>query len=285
LAAVVLAALLAATPAPAADEPPAITMNPRDGQPYVRVSPGTFQMGCRPGEPACLDEEQPVHTVTITKAYWLGQTEVSVRAYKRFAAATARSMPPEALFLDRPVNPGWRDEMLPIVNVSWEEAEAFCEWVGGRLPTEAEWEFAARAGTTGGHYDDLPSAAWYGSNSGAALLDAGKIWQDDQPNYVKRMYDNDNRAHAVGQKRPNAFGLYDMLGNVWEWTRDWYAADYYRQSPAVDPQGPETGEQHSIRSGSWSISPTDLQLYDRAHNNNRALNRGFRCAAATLTPP
>jgi formylglycine-generating enzyme required for sulfatase activity len=255
-----------------------IETNTRDEQKYVRVAAGTFQMGCRSEDEPCIAEEKPAHTVTISKPYWLGQTEVTVRAFKRFAQAESRPMPPEPLFQDRPLNPGWRDETLPITNVSWEEGEAFCEWVGGRLPSEAEWEFAARAGATGGQYDDPMNMAWFASNSGKELLDAGQLWQQDQRNFVSRMFANDNRAHPVGQMRPNAFGLHDMLGNVWEWTHDWYDAVYYLQSPSVDPVGPPSGEHRSIRGGSWSMSPTLMHFYGRGHNNGRNFLRGFRCA-------
>lgn len=257
----------------------AIETNARDGLKYVLVPAATFQMGCSIGDQACLDDEKPAHAVTISKGYRLGQTEVTVGAYKAFTQATSRPMPPEPLFLDRPLNVGWRDETMPIVNVSWEEAQAFCEWIGGRLPTEAEWELAARAGTKTAQYDDLPRMAWYASNSGTAILDAEHLWEQDRDNYVRRLFANDNRFHAVGQMRPNAFGLYDMLGNVWEWTHDSYDANYYRESPSVDPRGPSSGDQHAIRGGSWSFHPTELRVSARGHNrpDNRGANRGFRC--------
>ena len=114
--------------------------------------------------------------------------------------------------------------------VSWDEAVEFCKTLSqktGRavsLPTEAQWEYAARGGTTGPQYDDLDAIAWYTNNSG------GKM-------------------HRVGQKKPNSFGLYDMLGNVWEWCSDWYGESYYSRSTAADPDGPSSGRSRVIRGG------------------------------------
>ena len=117
--------------------------------------------------------------------------------------------------------------------MSWEDAQKFCKAVNGkgdgyhyRLPTEAEWEYAARAGDASCRYGPLAEVAWFRENSGG-------------------------RTHPVGQKKPNGFGLYDTLGNVWEWVQDWYGITYYGNSPESDPKGPGSGEYRVSRGGSW----------------------------------
>jgi formylglycine-generating enzyme required for sulfatase activity len=162
-------------------------------------------------------------------------------------------MPSEPKFGGRSLNPGWKDESQPMTMVSWEDAAAYCSWAGGRLPTEAEWEYAARAGTAGPRYGELDAIAWYADISGKERIDAQRISKQGGATYVARLQQNENRPHGVGQKQPNGWGLYDMLGNVYEWVADWYGADYYGVSKGPDPQGPPGGEFRAVRGGSWGV--------------------------------
>jgi formylglycine-generating enzyme required for sulfatase activity len=247
---------------PPVETPAGVTVreNPKDGLKYVWIPPGTFMMGCSPGDSECGSEEKPPHQVNITKGFWMGQTEVTVGAYKRFAAATGRQMPDEPVLEGRPLNAGWGNEAMPIVDVAWDDAQAYCSWAGGRLPTEAEWEYAARAGSTGARYGDLHEIAWYADNSGRKRLDSDRIWKEDPENYNKRLDENGNGMHEVGQKRANGFGLYDMLGNVWEWVNDWYDQNYYQNSPFQDPTGPTRGTLRVLRGGSWDRAPRVVRV-------------------------
>jgi formylglycine-generating enzyme required for sulfatase activity len=230
-----------AQPLPAAASTTKI--NPRDGLNYVLVPAGKFQMGCSAGDADCHhdhglitkrdDDELPVHSVTITKEFWLGQTPVTVAAFRKFSVATSTPMPAA----DQ-ANPNGKLENSPMVGVSWNAASNYCRWTGGRLPTEAEWEYAARAGSTGARYGELDAIAWYRMNAKGA-------------------------AHPVGQKSANAFGLYDMLGNAWQWTSDWYDVNYYQQSPVNDPQGPAAGKYHVLRGGSWFNGAADVRASER----------------------
>lgn len=264
-----------------------VRVNPKDGLKYVWIPPGTFMMGCSPGDNECYDNEKPSHAVTITKGFWPGQTEVTVAAFKRFIGATGRQMPPEPVFSGKPLNPGWGDEAMPVVNVTWDDARAYCSWAGGRLPTEAEWEYAARAGSTASRYGDLDEIAWYGDNSGRERLDSTWIWDKDPHNSGKRFNENGNNMHEVGQKQANGFGLYDMLGNVWEWVNDWHDKDYYQNSPSQNPAGPASGVTHIVRGGSWNFKPSNVRVSDRpgaVPPGSASVILGFRCGGEVFAP-
>jgi len=227
-----------------------VQVNPKDGLKYAWVPPGTFAMGCSPGDNDCASSENPPHQVTLTKGFWMGQTEVPVGAYISYTTATRQKMPSHA----PRIYDGWANANLPIVSVTWYEASQYCAWAGGRLPTEAEWEYAARGGTLRARYGSLDEIAWYKDDS------AG-------------------RTHEVAAKVPNPFFLFDMLGNVWEWVQDWYDPNYYQNSPAQDPPGPSTGQQRSLRGGSWIIDPWMVRVSDRYSLSPGANSNffGFRC--------
>ena len=266
--------------------PITVRVNPKDGLKYVWIPPGTFMMGCSPGDTECDDDEKPSHQVTITKGFWLGQTEVTVGAYKRFAGATGGQMPTVPDLNGRPLNPEWGDEAMPIVDVAREHAQAYCSWVGGRLPTEAEWEYAARAGSTLARYGPLDEVAWYADNSGRQGLDSEKIHKEDLDNYLKRLKENGNGMHEVGQKRANGFGLHDMLGNVWEWVNDYWNEKHYQSRPSHDPAGPTSGRFGVLRGGSWYVFPRTVRVSvrDLSLLGAMGIDYGFRCVAEVAGP-
>jgi len=241
------------TPQPAAGE--TAKENPRDGLKYVWIPPGTFDMGCSPGDAECYYDEKPLHAVRLSRGYWMGQTHVTVRAYRRFASVSGRQASAAQ------ESKGSIEDNRPVVMVSWEEAQAYCGWIGGRLPTEAEWEYAARGGSPEARYGPIDEIAWYAQNSREGI-------------------------HPVAAKQPNRFGLYDMLGDAWQWVGDWYGGTYYHPSPAVDPEGPPNGVDHVLRGGSWSSSPQDVRVSARGKTKQSTGTPGvgFRCVWETGKP-
>ena len=229
-------------------------------QGYVGIMKGSFEMGCVEDDDECGEHEKPRHPVEISKGFWMGRTEVTVTEYRQFVEDKKLEMPPFAPSF----NSDWSKPDHPIVHVPWDDAKTHCEWAGGRLPTEAEWEYAIR-----GDKEDLkypwgneisPTNAKYSSRDGTA---------------------------PVGSYPANDFGIYDMAGNVWEWVADWYDSDYYQNSPEKDPQGPgqETGLR-VLRGGSWNYNPRDLRASGRFRYRPDVgdFYIGFRCAREVSSP-
>ena len=274
-------------PVPAGPKAGDVRTNPKDRLVYAYVPSGDFRMGCATtADGPCEADEKPAHDVRISKGFWMGQTEVTTEAYKRFASATGRQMPPEPEFGGKRLNAGWNGEQLPMTMVSWTDSKDYCEWAGLGLPTEAEWEYAARAGTSGAHYANVDDIAWYGNNSGDRVIDTADILAKDASNYGKRIMENGNRTRPVGQKKANAFRMYDTLGNVWEWTADWYKASYEGENLEVDPTGRPGGEYRVLRGGSWYDFPSNVRASNRVRYlpSDRYFYIGFRCRGEIPVP-
>lgn len=233
-----------------------------------------------------LGDEAPVHRVRITRAFYLEQHEVTVGQFRKFLEASgyraesdadgtggygfnrdydpARSARGDA-FEGRDPKYSWRNPGFPqtddhpVTNVSWNDAVAMARWLSEkegktyRLPSEAEWEYAARAGTRTRYYSgDDPQSLLAAANVFDA--DAARNWPRWE-NQALAGHDGFAFTAKVGSFAPNAFGLYDMHGNVWEWCSDWHGDDYYAQSPLDDPQGPASGNVRVRRGGSWHTWP------------------------------
>jgi serine/threonine protein kinase len=264
--------------------PGAVKIHTVHGLPYVWIPAGSFQMGCSAGDRDCADDEKPAHGVTISSGFWISQTETTVKAYQQFARASGRPMPSEPEFSGRFLNGGWSDDNQPIVGVAWDDAKTYCESVGLRLPTEAEWEYAARAGDSQPRYGPPNLIAWFADNSGRTRLNSNDLWRNDQAHYVETLKQNENGPHHVGEKAANAFGLRDTLGNVWEWVNDWYEKGYYAHSPNRDPTGPAAGTFRVLRGGSWYNGPRFVRFSPRHPNTpeTRSVYNGMRCAGKSF---
>jgi formylglycine-generating enzyme required for sulfatase activity len=223
------------------------------GMNFVKIKAGAFVMGTPAREDEREDDERQ-HRVELTRSFMIGAHEVTVAQFAAFATATGFK------------NREWRSPDFPqgddhpVVSVSWSDALAFCEWLSSkegkkyRLPTEAEWEYACRAGSRtayafGDDPNQLGEYAWFEDNS-------------------------QERTHRVGTKKPNAWGLYDMAGNVYEWCGDGYAA--YPAADAVDPKNNPTLKTHVLRGGAWDKDSEECRAGDRTESQKRNENVGFR---------
>ncbi len=219
----------------------------------VFIPPGTFVMGNDAGNP----DEKPAHTV-ILDAFYLDQYEVTNR---RYAACIDNGICKPPKDFDRLKT--YSD--YPVVKVSWDMAKTYCEWRGARLPTEAEWEKAARGGLEGRLYPwgtETPVCVEKAQN-GARFKDCQK-----------------NSPTSFGAYAPNGYQLYDMVGNVWEWVSDWYDREAYAQTPlnARNPQGPASGQSHVVRGGGWASLDLNLARRNFALPETQDDEIGFRCA-------
>jgi formylglycine-generating enzyme required for sulfatase activity len=228
---------------------PDLRINERDGAELALIPAGEFTMGSD-----AADDERPIHTVHLD-AYYIYKTPVTVGQYRQFCEATDRQMPPAPGF-----NRDWQKVDHPIVNVSWIDAKAYCDWAEAYLPTEAEWEKAAR-GRDGRVYPwgekwDAGCCV-NGTNSQGGTAPVGSYLADTSP-----------------------FGVLDMAGNVWEWCSDWYDENYYRISLQHNPPGPEKGTFRVLRGGSWIYIVPDLfrcAIRDWDSPDFRYNLFGFRC--------
>ena len=232
----------------------------------VLVPAGEFQMGSNDGR----DDEKPVHTVYVD-AFYMDVYEVTNVQYQKFMDATGQ-WPPTYWS-----NPNFNAPEQPVVGVNWDAAVAYAEWAGKRLPTEAEWEYAARGALIGKKYpwgdEAFDAGGIYRASSGFGELD-----QDEDA------ADGYGYSAPVGSFAPNGYGLYDMAGNVWEWCADWYGSDYYSSSPANNPTGQNSGTHRVFRGGSWSYRPDDLRVALRGYAvpHSRHSDYGFRCVSSEV---
>jgi sulfatase modifying factor 1 len=281
----------------------------KDGAPMLLIPAGEFMMGSVSAA-ATFDywpiegDEEPVHRVVLD-AFYLDKFEVTNRLFQKFVQHTGYQTTAEregkamAYVLKNRKWEGvevsganWRQpegaetvfvsgrEEHPVVSVSWHDAESYCRHYGKRLPTEAEWEHAARAGTH--------TEYWWGDGSHDS-----RLLTNVADRAAKRYFsgwtiitdydDGYARTAPVGSFQPNSWGLHDMLGNVWEWVVDWYDENYYRNSPSRNPTGPSSGRLKALRGGSWINGLKDARAATRSwsYPDTRGPIAGFRCAQDT----
>lgn len=256
--------------APADLQPTILSRPPGPPLGMVLIPAGKFQMGSRRGNP----DERPIHEVFLD-AYFIDIHEVTNEQFTVFLNERDNRVEGGSTWFNadqsevriHQSNAGWQAEKSysdhPVVGVNWFGAKAYCTWRGARLPTEAEWEKAARGGLVGALYP----------------------WGNDPPSYSRTNYWGVNRGRMggttpVGHYPANDYGLFDMAGNIWEWVADWYHDRYYWNAPVRNPVGPPSGDYHVIRGGAWSTTEIFLRVAARSNHtplfNSTIL--GFRCA-------
>ena len=241
------------------------------------IPAGSFLMGATPDDAEADDDEKPQHKVTITRPFYLSVYEVTQHEYKQVMGAN----PSNFQF-------GEDSELRPVEQASWLDAVTFCNKLseregrrpyykikgrtvtilggnGYRLPTEAEWEYACRAP----------------QDPGVATMHPFGNDESGLASYAWFRGIGEFETHPVGRKQPNRWGLHDMQGNVWEWCQDWFGENYYKQSPADDPQGPMRGVERVLRGGSWFYPPWNCRPAHRSYREPEARSDiiGFRVAA------
>ena len=255
------------TPVPSVSSTPSVaagtsTQSEIDGMLQLYIPAGKFLMGTQTDGDWIGPDEFPQHEVYLD-AFWMDKTEITNREYHK-CITSGECTPPHSTESETRIgyfdNPEFAD--FPVIQVDWEQANEFCKWAGRRLPTEAEWEKSARGVTE-------RLFPWNGNDKGPYFANFGS-------------YEKSADTFTVGSILSGAspYGLLDMAGNVYEWTADWYAADYYTQSPEANPLGPQNGTTRVIRGGAWSSdwyfirTASRLSFYPDLFSNDI----GFRCA-------
>lgn len=259
----------------------------------VLIPGGVFMMGDANGQ----DMEKPVHEVEVA-SFYMDTHEVTIEEFRAFVDDTGYVTDAEkkdGCYIwngeewEKTEGINWRFDELgnkhkadkknhPVTHLSWNDADAYAQWVGKRLPTEAEWEYAARGGSRGYRY------AWgnepLGQEVVANLSDENLVKVVTSWPYSKGYDDGYTFSSPVGSFAPNAFGLYDMAGNAWEWCADYFDEAYYRRSPRRNPRNDDANEQRVLRGNSWDGRPGLLRCSRRTSDaqSNSYVETGFRCA-------